>query len=80
MKCTCRIEKAVYPNEDADDKIVKCQLCKAAPDFYEACKQVQPMAQTLMDELAKKRATNWAIVNECLVAVAKAILKAEGHD
>ena len=42
-------------------------------ELLEALKQVEPMASSLMDELTSKKATNWGIVNDCLIAVKKVL-------
>ena len=54
------------------------RLIAAAPDMLAALEQVASMAQTLMDELAKKRATNWGVVHTCLCDCRAAINKAKG--
>lgn len=59
--------------------VAYANLFAAAPDMLAALKQVEPAAQSLMDELAKTKATNWGIVNDCLLAVSAAIRKAEGR-
>ena len=59
------------------EDILHARLIAAAPDLLEACKQVDSMAGTLMDELGKGPATNWGVVNKCLCDCARAIAKAE---
>ena len=54
-------------------------LVAAAPEMLEALKQVAPMAKSLMDELGNRKAVDWGLVNDCLIAVQRAVAKAEGR-
>lgn len=63
-----------------EESEANARLISAAPEMLEALKQVNPMASSLMDELGNRKAANWGLVNDCLVAVHKAISKAEGNN
>lgn len=71
MNCTCEHYALGYE---------KCPLCEAAPELLEACKLVDGIVKTLLDEAGGKKATDWGIVNDGLVTIAKAIKKAEGRE
>ncbi len=36
-KCRCRIETSYGGGHEAEAKLVKCALCSAAPELFEAC-------------------------------------------
>lgn len=48
------------------------------PELYEACKSVPKIVETLMDELAGQKATDWGIVNDGLVKISQICAKIEG--
>lgn len=52
------------------------RACNCHEELVEALKLVSPIARTLMDELAQKKATNWGIVNDGLVKINKALANA----
>ena len=45
--------------------------------LVEAAKLVGPAIQSMMDEAAEKKATDWGIVNDCLVKIGRAIKLAD---
>lgn len=53
---------------------------KSSPclELLEACKLVEPAITSLLDELGQRKAIDWGLVNDCLIAVSKAITRAEG--
>lgn len=45
-------------------------------DLLEACKLVDGIVKTLLDEACGKKATDWGVVNDGLLKISKAIAKA----
>jgi len=56
------------------------RLIAAAPDLLEALRGMEKASEEIAVEfIERKRATNWAVVNDAYVAAARAIAKAEGR-
>jgi len=64
----------IHWNEEFAEFIVRA--CNSHEELVEALQRVEPMATTLMNELSGIEATQWGIVNDCLVAVRQALAKA----
>jgi hypothetical protein len=59
-------------------KIYRAAIAASAhDDLLAACKLVDGIVKTLLDEAGGKKATNWGVVNDGLVAIEAAIRKAE---
>ena len=78
--CSARMQAMI----DEDEAEVKersqanARLIATSPELLEACKLVDGIVRTILDESSGKKATNWGIVNDGLVAISRAIAKAEG--
>lgn len=49
-------------------------------ELLEACRLVEPAIASLMDELGRGQATDWGLVNDCLLKIGDAVRKAEGGE
>jgi len=53
------------------------RACNLHEELLKACELVPKMIETLMDELAEQKATDWGIVNDGLIKVQRAVVKAK---
>lgn len=54
------------------------RVLAAAPELLDACNLLRAAVDTLLGELAGRKAADWATINNALVDSGRAILKAEG--
>ncbi len=69
----CPVCNALDRLEEAADEAKQLRQDKA--ELLAAAEKVGPAIQTLLDEAAGKEATDWGLVNECLLLAQAAIAK-----
>jgi hypothetical protein len=67
-----------FSAEDFANAAFIVRACNNFDDMLEALKLAEPIARTLMDELAHTKATDWGLVNDGLIKICRAIACAEG--